>query len=104
MATFNLKSKISLEQQVDELELLQSMFSAPGEFEIDDQSSYDQISAFLKDLLPEPHGRLSYKLHILTQIGEDGGTNEESGAFQHTVDISFRLPHRLGSHPRKGGS
>lgn len=91
----------NLEQQVDELELLQSIFSAPGEFQVDDQSSYDQVSAFLKDLAPDTPGRLSCKLHIPIDAHQPENEHERtdaSAAVPLTVDISIRLPH---SYPEK---
>lgn len=94
--------KHNLEQQIDEFELLQCMFSGPGEFQVDDETSYDQVIAFLKDLTPHSPGRLSFSVHILIDAqhqpldseSELSGSPAESKAVQHTVDISFRLPHR----------
>ncbi len=98
-----------LEQQVDELELLQSIFSAPGEFQIDDQTSFERVSVFLKDLIPGVPGRLSYSLHIPIDAhhSEDGGPEVQPAPpdlkgscsavatqqRQHIVDVSVKLPH-----------
>ena len=82
-----------LEQQSDELELLQSMFSAPGEFQIDDQTSYDQVSSFLRSLTPDAPGRLSCSLHIPIEAHHHHDAGEGT-ATRHTVDVFIRLPHR----------
>ena len=88
----------NLEQQVDELELLQSMFSAPGEFQIEDQATFDQASAFLRDLTPASPGRLSCSLHIPIDAHQPEGPPQASGGDsstnQHIMNISIRLPHR----------
>ena len=101
--------KHNLEQQIDEFELLQCMFSGPGEFQVEDESSYDQVIAFLRDLTPHSPGRLSFSVHILidaqhqpldseSELSSRDGSPAESKAVQHTVDISFRLPHRYGGY------
>ena len=90
--------KTNLEQQMDELELLQSVFSAPGEFQIEDQATFDQASAFLRDLTPATPGRLSCSLHIPIGAHQPEGPPEASGGdgstSQHILNISIRLPHR----------
>lgn len=102
--------KHNLEQQIDEFELLQCMFSGPGEFQVEDESSYDQVIAFLRDLTPHSPGRLSFSVHILidaqhqpldseSELSSRDGSPAESKAVQHTVDISFRLPHRYEGVP-----
>ena len=37
-----------LEEQLEKLEVLQAMFFSPGEFEIEDKSSYDKENSLLK--------------------------------------------------------
>ena len=94
--------KGNLEQQIDEFELLQSMFSGPGEFQVDDEASYDQVTAFLRDLTPHTPGRLRFTVHIVVdtypplQSEQDSVDDTAAGSksIQHSVDISFKLPHR----------
>ena len=91
--------KSNLEQQIDELELLQSMFSAPGEFQIEDQSTFDQASAFIRDLTPATPGRLSCSLHIPIDAHQPAApgasaSGGDSHTDQHILNISIRLPHR----------
>jgi len=94
--------KDNLEQQIDEFELLQSMFSGPGEFQVDDEASYDQVIAYVKALTPNTPARLRFTVHILVdarppldseQDSVDGAVTG-SKTVQHGVDISFKLPHR----------
>ncbi len=97
-----------LEQQLDEMELLQSMFSSPGEFQIDDQSSFEQASHFRNGLVPGIPGRLSYSLHILVDAQQSappgaseaqpaspvrGGGCSTAQPKQHAVDVVVKLPH-----------
>lgn len=89
----------TLEQQVDELEFLQSMYSAPGEFKIEDQASYQQAVAHLQHLTPDAPKVLSCSLHIPIDAHQDTGDEGEEACagntdIQHHVDISIRLPNR----------
>ena len=97
----------ALEQQVDELELLQSIFSVPGEFQIEDHASFESVSLFLKDLTPGIPGRLNYSLHIPIDAHPTGAFSQALGGTevegecsaacalpqQHTVDVFVKLPH-----------
>ena len=92
--------KDNLEQQIDEFELLQSMFSGPGEFQVDDEASYDQVIAYVKALTPNTPARLRFTVHILVdarppldseQDSVDGAVTGSKTA-QHGMDISFKLP------------
>lgn len=106
----------NIEQQLDELEFLQSMFSAPGEFKIEDQSSYQQAVDYTQRcaVVPIPKA-LSCSLHIPINAHQDSEDEadeaddnmdvnneaEEARAvaasgmsFQYNVDISIRIPNR----------
>ena len=54
-----------LKEQLEELEVLQAMFSSPGEFEIEDESSYDRAVTYVKKLSIEPPKILSCELRLL---------------------------------------
>ena len=89
-----------LEQQLDELALLQSVFSEPGEFLLDDQAVYDHATAFVRQLTNDVPHRLSCSLHLEVEV-DLGHENEEATACassdQRThcnVVITMRLPHR----------
>ena len=94
---------VALEQQLDELDMLQSVFSQPGEYTTDDQTVLEQAAARIKGLTDQkPVGRLSCTLHLLVDAHhyEDGGESASSEAassvptpLQCSVDISMRLPH-----------
>ena len=91
----------NLEKQIDELEFFQSMYSAPGEFKIEDQSSYQQAVAYMQQLTPEAPKTLSSSLHIPVNAHQDSddegeGTREsaENATLQYFVDISIRMPNR----------
>lgn len=100
-----------LEQQLDELDLLQCVFSQSGEFNTDDQAVWDQATAFVKRLTSQPpRGRLSCSLHLQVSVpmqedeGDEGACAGNSEAIscdapeaQCKVDICMRLPHRLVS-------
>ena len=107
--------RVCLEQQLDELELLQSVFFQPGEFTADDQAVLDHAAACVKRLTSEPpRGRLACSLHLAVERVRhegvpDGDDEEGTGVCaatssdtvsgdhatpQCSVDISMRLPHR----------
>ena len=85
---------------MDELEFLQSMYSAPGEFRIEDQSSYQQAVAYVQRLTPDAPKILSSSLHIPINAHQDSEDEDEvpDGAVNKTVeynvDISIRMPNR----------
>lgn len=97
-----LQMNTNLEQQIDELEFLQSMYSAPGEFKIEDQTSYQQALAYVQQLTPEAPKTLSACLHIPINAHQDSEDEDavarepaaENTAVQHYVDISIRMPNR----------
>lgn len=88
-----------LEQQLDELELLQSVFSQPGEYTTD-QASVAHASAWLRRLTEDaPSSRLSCTLHLsvdATNTDEQDGdaTSPSHTVVQCNVDVSMTLPHR----------
>lgn len=101
-----------IEQQLDELELLQSVFSQPGEFTTE-ESSLEHARAWVRRLTPDaPTTRLSCTLHLTvnrrpnleedvdSSDGEEGDRKSERGACGGdgeelgTVDISMILPQR----------
>lgn len=92
----------NLEQQIDELEFLQSMYSAPGEFKIEDQASYQQALAYVQQLAPEAPKTLSSSLLIPVNAHQDSEDEDEetrepaaeNTTIQHYVDISIRMPNR----------
>lgn len=92
-----------LEQQLDELDFLQSMYSAPGEFRIEDQGAYQQALAYTKLLSPDAPKLLSSSLHILINAHQDSEDEEEEDGekaqeaekpLQYSVHISIRTPNR----------
>lgn len=92
----------NLEQQIDELEFLQSMYSAPGEFKIEDQVSYQQALAYVQQVTPEAPKTLSSSLHIPVNAHQDseeedevaGELAAESTIVQYYIDISIRMSNR----------
>ena len=54
-----------LEEQLEELEVLQAIVFSPGEFEIEDRSSFDKAVTYVKKLSLEPLKILSCKLRLL---------------------------------------
>lgn len=94
-----------LRQQIDELEFLQSMYPAPGEFKIEDEYSYQQAVAYVG---PGHHAHgapktLSYSLHIPISAHQDSDDEDDaeveeasapSKTLQYNVDISIRIPNR----------
>jgi hypothetical protein len=92
----------NLEQQIDELEFLQSMYSAPGEFKIEDQVSYQQALAYVQQQTSEAPKTLSSGLHIPINAHQDSdddveeatGPAAETTTVQYYIDISIRMPNR----------
>ena len=92
-----------LEEQLEELEVLQAIFFSPGEFEIEDRSSYDKAERYVKKLSLEPPKILSCKLRLLVNANQDsdeeGDEDEdvlklaqaESLPVTHAADVSLRL-------------
>ena len=80
------------------------MFFSPGEFEIEDESSYDKAVRYVKKLSLEPPTILSCKLRLLVsanQDSDDDGDEDvlklaqaESLPITHAADVSLRLPPR----------
>lgn len=94
-----------LQEQIDELELLESVFSAPGEFQIEDRASYEQAEAYLKQLAPDPPKYLSCRLCILInahQCSDDEGSdsedcsNSENAGTDPLTSYSVTISVRLG--------
>ena len=91
-----------LKEQLEELEVLQAMFSSPGEFE----NSYDKAVTYVKKLSIEPPKILSCELRLLVSANQDsdeeGDEDEdvlklaqaESLPVTHEADVSLRLPAR----------
>jgi hypothetical protein len=92
-----------LQEQLDELDLLESVFSSPGEFVVEDGTSREQAEGFVKLLSPDPPRQLCCRLHIPVSAHRDsegdGSDDEEcvsSASTEHvySVTISFRLSNR----------
>lgn len=90
-----------LQEQLDELDLLESVFSAPGEFDIEDRASKEKAETFLKQLAPDPPRHVSCKLCIPVNAhhasGDESSDDEDcSAATEHalSVSISVRLDNR----------
>ena len=90
-----------LQEQVDELGLLESMFASPGEFEVEDRESYQQAEAYLQKLAPRPPNSLSCKLCVPINAQQDsdeeevGGGDAGAAVSPYSITISIRLPPRL---------
>lgn len=100
-----MNSYSNLEQQIDELEFLQSMYSAPGEFRIEDQGAYQHALAYTQRLTPDTPKVLSSSLHILINAHQDSEDEEEAPQAvsaaaideplqQYDIHISIRTPNR----------
>ena len=90
---------VHLQEQVDELGLLESMFSAPGEYEVSDIESLQQAEAYLEQLSPTPPNSLSCKRCIPINANQDSdeeGDPAEAAAqaSPYSITISIRLPCR----------
>lgn len=83
------------EQQLDELELLQSVFSQPGEFTIEDEVALSQARAFLQDLTPSLPPTLSCTVNLTVSPGGEEDCQNTSSR----VDVSCRLSQNYPSVP-----
>ena len=93
-----------LQEHLDELGLLESMFSSPGEFEIENSAPYKQAEDYLQQLAPRPPNSLSCRLCIPISAQQDSDEEEgEEGAEAerilsappYSVTIAIRLHGRL---------
>lgn len=90
---------MNIQHQLDEIELLQSMYSSPGEFLIEDEASYEQAVAFNRQLCVHPPKGLSYKLCVLTNTHRDSDEEEENAQSvatdtQRSLELAVRLGNR----------
>ena len=67
----SLDVKANLEQQINEIELLQSVYSKPGEFKIDDKDAFTLAEAFVSGNSPSCPNYLSYTVHLSVDDEED---------------------------------
>ena len=65
-----------LEEQLEELEVLQAMFFSPGEFEIEDKSSYDKAGRLSRRSSLESPKILSLKFRLLVSAKQDSDERE----------------------------
>lgn len=85
-----------LREQVEELELLESVFSAPGEFQIDDTASYERAQAYLKQQTSDPPKNLSFQLVLPINAHQDSDEEEDCPRARvdpvvYSIAISIRL-------------
>lgn len=90
-----------LQEQLEELELLESVFSGPGEFQIEDRLSHERAQAYLGQLTSDPPKNLSCRLVVpinAHQESDDEGSGDEDGPragaeplISYSVTISVRL-------------
>lgn len=88
-----------LELQLDELDLLESVFSGEGEFEVGDAGVRERASAYARGLVPATPGRLGCTLHIPV---ERSAQHRVEASVHVTVKLSHRcvaaeLPHDMTS-------
>lgn len=91
-----------LQDQLDEFLLLESVYSSPGEFEIQDEASHRQAEAYLQGATPHPPKALSCLLRIPISAHHRSDDEDSEGeddavagdAPSHSVAISVRLPSR----------
>ena len=86
--------------------IILAMFFSPGEFEIEDRSSYDKAVKYVKKRSLEPPKILSCNLRLLVSANQDsdeeGDEDEdvlklaqaECLPVTHAADVSLRLPAR----------
>jgi len=83
---------------LNELKLLQSFFSEPGEFHTDNQTVVDHATAYVKGLADEAPNRLACGVHLTVDAVPDKEDEEEKANYstnaQCTVDIAIRMSHR----------
>lgn len=81
-----------LRQQLDELDVLRSIFPGTGEVEIEDNDAHCAIVAFVRDIdATVPVARLSYQVH-LAPIADAGG-DVDAPSRRLDVVVMVRLPH-----------
>lgn len=84
MANSGLRSRLEL--QLDELDLLESVFSGEGEFEVGDAAVREQARAHARGLTPIAPGRLSCALHISVRSSQH--------RVETSVHVAVKLSHR----------
>ena len=91
---------LSLEQQLGEFELLQSMYSAPGEFIIDTPDTLAMIRAFVNEKTTSlPRSDLSFSVHAnvpvtLEEFSSSEDEDKEAAVPQvcKPIQINFQIP------------
>lgn len=84
-----------LQEQLDEFELLESVFSAPGEFEVEDRASHSQAAAHIQQLTPDIPKSLSCVLNIPINAHLDSEDDEENEASSSSVVQFVRISIRV---------
>ena len=88
-----LSVKDNLEQQINEIELLQSVYSMPGEFKIDDEAAFTLAGSFINGLSVTHPSTLSYTVHLTV-------SNEDEEQYNIITDICCRIQNTYpADHP-----
>lgn len=88
----DLQLKDRLKQQLDELDVLQSIFSGTGEVEVEDNDAYYSIVAFVKDIdATIPAARLSYRMQLVVSGGSSASGDDDAPP-KLNLAVIVRLP------------
>ena len=86
-----------LEQQLEELEILRSVFSEPGEFQPDNPTVFDHATAYVRAMTDEAPGRLACTLHLDVDVSPGIDEHDEEASVANircSADIQIRLSQR----------
>lgn len=78
--------KRNLEQQIDEIELLQSMFSQPGEFVIEDMNAYSLLKSFVEGTETKHPNTIACTIHLIID------STEGKPEMEFDIELTCRLP------------
>ncbi len=76
--------KDNMQQQLNEIELLQSVYSMPGEFKIDDEDAFALAGSFLNSTTDSHPTTVSYTVHLTVNV------DDSEDQYQIITDIFCR--------------
>lgn len=81
----------NLEQQLDEIEILQSIYSQPGEFTIENMESYTALKRYLNENQPDQPSPIECTIHLTIENETTTTTTSAIVETEFDIEINCRL-------------